>query len=180
MGAKWKSVSNWSYLYRFYLGWERQPFHGGEHGNPLQYSCLENPKDRGVWQAHIDSTTFISNLFCFILFWKHHLPYLPSWKKWKKVLLVTQSCPALYNPMDCSPPGSSIHGILQARLLEWVAILFCRGSSQARNQTHISCIAGRLFTIWATREDFRDQAGGFNGDIWGPPILHSLNHWGWP
>ena len=107
MGVKLKSVSNWSNVYRFYLGWEGQPFHGGGHDNPLQYSCLENPKDRGVWQAHIDSTTFISNLFCFILFWTHHLPYLQSWKKWKKVL-VTQSCPTLCNPMDCSPPGSSV------------------------------------------------------------------------
>ena len=54
--------------------------------------------------------------------------------------------------MDCSPPGSSVHGILQERILEWVAIPFSRGSSQARDWTHISCIAGRFFTIWATRE----------------------------
>ena len=53
--------------------------------------------------------------------------------------------------MDCSPPGSSIHGILQARILEWVAFPFSRGSSQPRNQTGVSCIAGRFFTVWATR-----------------------------
>ena len=53
-------------------------------------------------------------------------------------------------PMDCSPPGSSVHGILQARILEWVAISFSRGSSQHRDQTWVSCIAGRFFTIWAT------------------------------
>ena len=52
--------------------------------------------------------------------------------------------------MDCSPPGSSVHGILQARILEWVAIPFSRGPSQPRDQIQVSCIAGRLFTIWAT------------------------------
>jgi len=48
--------------------------------------------------------------------------------------------------MDCSSPGSSVHGISQARILEWVAISFSRGSSQPRDQTHISCIAGEFFT----------------------------------
>ena len=55
--------------------------------------------------------------------------------------------------MDYSPPGSSVYGILQAKILEWVAIPFSRGSSQLRDQTHISRIAGRFFTIWATREN---------------------------
>ena len=55
-------------------------------------------------------------------------------------------------PMDYSPPGFSVHGVLQARILEWVATAFSRGSSQPRDQTHISCIAGIFFTIWAIRE----------------------------
>ena len=55
-------------------------------------------------------------------------------------------------PMDSNPPGSSVHGILQARILVWVAIPFSRGSSQLRDQTQVSCTAGRLFTNWATRE----------------------------
>ena len=54
----------------------------------------------------------------------------------------TQSCPVLCNPTDCSPPGSSVHGILQARILEWVAIALSRESSQPRDQTQVSCIAG--------------------------------------
>ena len=58
---------------------------------------------------------------------------------------VTQLCPTLCDPMNCSQPGSSIHGIFQARVLEWVAILFL-------NWTRISCITGRFFTIWDTRE----------------------------
>ena len=56
-------------------------------------------------------------------------------------------------PMDFSPPVSSVHGILQARIQEWVAIPFSRGSSQPRDQTWVSHIAGRFFAIWATRED---------------------------
>ena len=65
---------------------------------------------------------------------------------------VTQSCPTLCNCMDCSLPGSSVHGIFQARILEWVASSFSRGSSQSRDQTWVSCITGRCFTIWAMRE----------------------------
>ena len=55
-------------------------------------------------------------------------------------------------PVDCSPPGSSVHGILQARLLEWVAISFSRGSSRPRDRTQVSHIAGRRFNLWATGE----------------------------
>ena len=63
-----------------------------------------------------------------------------------KVSEVTQSCPTLCDPMDCSPPGFSVHVILQARILEWVAISFSRGSSQPRDRTWVSCTAGRFFT----------------------------------
>ena len=54
--------------------------------------------------------------------------------------------------MDCNPRGSSIRGIFQARILEWVAISFSRGSSQPRDQTRVSLIVGRRFAFWATRE----------------------------
>ena len=57
-----------------------------------------------------------------------------------------QSCPTLCDPMDCSPPGSSLHGILQARILELVAMSTSRGSSRPRNQTCSSCIADWFFT----------------------------------
>ena len=69
-----------------------------------------------------------------------------------RYVLVSQLCPTLCDPMDCSLPGSSVHGILQARILEWVAIPSPRKSSLPRDQTWVSCIAGRFFTIWATRE----------------------------
>ena len=71
---------------------------------------------------------------------------------WKKESEVVQSCPTLCNPMDCSLPGSSVHGIFQARILEWVAISFSRRSSQPRDWTRVSHIVGRCFTIWATRK----------------------------
>ena len=68
------------------------------------------------------------------------------------VCLAAQSRPTLCDPMDCSPPGSSVHGISQATILEWVDISFSRGSSQARCRTKVSWKAERFFTIWATRE----------------------------
>ena len=66
------------------------------------------------------------------------------------VVLVAQSGLTLCNPMDCGLPGSSVHGILQARIQEWAAISFSRGSSPPRDRTQVFCIAGRFFTIWAT------------------------------
>ena len=73
--------------------------------------------------------------------------------------LVIQLSPTLCNLMDCSPPGSSVHGISQARILEWVGVSFSRESSRPRDWTWISCIAGGFFTNWATREDLF-------GDLW--------------
>ena len=92
---------------------------------------------------HILNASWYSSFQCCRLF--YHV-----WK-WSESE-VAQSCPTLCNPMDCSLLGSSIHGILQARILEWVAISFSRRSSQPRNQTQVSCISGRHFTVWATRE----------------------------
>ena len=65
--------------------------------------------------------------------------------------LVAQSYLTLCDPMDCSLPGSSIRGIFQARILEWIDISFSRGSSWPRDQTQVSHIAGKHFTIWASR-----------------------------
>ena len=63
------------------------------------------------------------------------------------VCAVAQSCLAVSHPVDCSPPDSSIHGVLQVRTLEWVAIFFYRGSSRPRDQTRISHIAGSLYHL---------------------------------
>ena len=73
-----------------------------------------------------------------------HTEYSRKWKLLSNIRLC--------EPMDCSPPVSSVHVNLQARILEWVAVPFSRGSSQPRNWTRISCIVGRFFTSWTTRE----------------------------
>ena len=82
------------------------------------------------------------------------LPREKGWERWMVGVSrckVTQSCQTLCDPVDCSLPGSSVREIFQARVLEWVAISFSRGSSWLRDWTRISCIADRCFTIWATR-----------------------------
>ena len=92
-------------------------------------------------------------------------------------MLVVQLCLTLYDPMDCSPPGSSVCGILQGRILECIAIPFSRRSSQPRNRTQVSCIAGRFFTIWVTKE------APFTQTVMSPlitPTYPSSQRWFWP
>ena len=101
------------------------PRHGSASG-PLHWHFL--PTDL-AWLPHLTSSGQIQ---CHLL---------------QKSVTVTQSCLTLCDPMDCNPPGSSVHGILQARILEWVAIPFFKGSSRPRDGTQVSCIAGEFFTI---------------------------------
>ena len=88
---------------------------------------------------------------------KNH-PTVHNWSKWDnmaKYLVVVQSLNHVQlfcGPMECSLPGSSVHGIFQARILEWVAISFSRGSSPPRDRTQVSCIGRRILYHWATRE----------------------------
>ena len=88
---------------------------GEGNGYPLQYTWLENATDRGAWQTTVHRVAKESNTTA-----------TKQQHKWtmKVKVLVVQSCPTLCNPMNCSPPGPSVHGILQARILEWVAIPF--------------------------------------------------------
>ena len=90
------------------------------------------------------------------------------WDSVKVKVSVSQLCPTLCDCMDCSPPGSPVHGILQARILKWVAIFFSRRPSWPRYQTWVSCIVGKFFTLWATRE-----AHGWEG---GRKIISSPGH----
>ena len=138
-------------------GLGRSPGRG--NGNPLQCSCLENPMETGAWWATV-----------------HRVAKSWTWLKWlsthtvpvlmKHMLLFScysgsnlqKNWTPLGSLMDCSLPGSSVHGISQVRILEWGAIYFSRGSSWPRNQTHNSCI-GRwiffsffFFNHWATWE----------------------------
>ena len=120
------------------------------------------PKVQESRKSHFSYTLtlpmrFVSNLLSRIL-----LSYSCSFFIWLLALSesrcnqwtseVAQSCLTLCDPMDCSLPGFSVHGIFQARVPEWVAIFFSSGSSWPRDQTQVSHIAGRCFTIWATRE----------------------------
>ena len=91
-------------------------------------------------------------------------------------VLVTQLCPTLIDPMDHRPPDSSVHGILQARIQEWVAIPFCRGSSPPRDRTWIVCIAGRFFTNWATGKPITDPII-FKRNMPGLVLCEDLDGW---
>ena len=94
-------------------------------------------------------------------------------------VLVAQSCLTPCDPMDCRPPGSSVHGILQAGILEWIAIPFSRGSSQPRDRTWVSCIAGGFFSIWTVQaqQDLlptRDSVWSLNHMSWGRSFLDGV------
>ena len=120
------------------------PFSLSFSGTPiiLMYTCLM------LFQTSIKLFLFnkIVFLFAVLIGW---FPLYYSQIKWSEL---AQSCLTLCDPMDCSLPGSSVHGIFQARVLEWVVISFSRGSSQPRDRTLVSRIAGKYFNLWATRE----------------------------
>ena len=114
----------------------------GGNSNPLQYSCLENLLDRGAWWATV-----------------HRVAKSQTQLKWLSTAAAAarspQSCLTLCDPMDGSPPGSSVHEILQARILEWVANSFPWGSFLSRDRMYVSCVSwtGRqILYHCATRE----------------------------
>ena len=130
------------------------------HFNILTWEipCTEEPG--GLQSKDLDMTEWVSTHMCvlyFVIFiaeiqsFSSHLansfPSIVTMFNEKVKVKGAQSCPALWNPMDYT-----VHGILQARILEWVAIPFSRGSSQPREQTQVSHIVGGFFTSWATRE----------------------------
>ena len=82
-------------------------------------------------------------------------------RKWKW----SQSCLTLFDPINCSLPGSSIRGIFQARVLQWGVISFSRGSTWPRDRTWVSCIVGRRFTLWATREALNHSSFQFSSSV---------------
>ena len=126
---------------------------GGGHGSPLQYSRLENPMDRGAQWATVHGVTknWTQLKRLSMHGTQNSIPLEISQTQNASSFLcsVAQSCLTLCNLTDCSLPGSSVHGIFQARILEWVSISFSWGSSQPMNQTcssyHISCIADGFF-----------------------------------
>ena len=115
-------------------------FPGGGHGYPLQYSCLDNPIDRGAWQATVHRVAksqtqlkWLSTHACM-----HVCMYID---RHICTRMHAQSCQTLCNPVDYSQPGSSVHEISQARIMEWVAISYSRGLSQPRDLTRVSWVS---------------------------------------
>ena len=180
-------------MWIWFPGSGRSPGEG--NGSPLQYSCRENPMDRGGWRTIVHrvgkSQTRVKWLsiytlssrsrvsFCYPCLEEFSLQSFQNYRTWKFILnqyccsstvtaesyfvfifghflwqlntivpvclhacvcSVAQLCLTLCNPVDCSPPGSSVHGTLRARIMEWVAISFSRGSSRPRDGTCISCV----------------------------------------
>ena len=94
------------------------------------------------------STTFSKLLFLLM----HFIPQKKNQHGQYYCCFVAKLCPALLPRLNCSPPGSSVHGIIQAKILQWVAISFSRGPSWPRDQTHVSCIGRWTLYYYATRE----------------------------
>ena len=94
-------------------------------------------------------------------------------------MLVSQLCPALYHPTDCSPPGSSVRGILQTRILEWVGIHLSRESSWPMDQSQVSCISDGFSSVWARREALSSYGKMHeSGVIETIPLIRSSATWG--
>ena len=151
--------------------WRFQPLRykpGAAGVHVVRRSCLENTGGLFWWSSDKESTCQCRGHRV----WKDFIylgatkPMSPNYwspcilgpvlcnnrKKEKKESEITQLCPTLCHPMDCSLPGSSVYRIFQARILEWVSISFSRRSSWSMDWTWVSCIVGRCFTVWATRE----------------------------
>ena len=119
-------------------------------------SCVTPPGVYGTSQARIlewvviyfSKGSFLSRDQTCVSCTGRHILY--HWAT-RSELKVAQLCPTLCDPMDCSQPSSSVHGLLQARVLEWAVNPFSRVSSWRRNQTQFSRVAGSFFTIWPTR-----------------------------
>ena len=155
-GVKWQSLSCvWLFVNPWTRAWPGFSVH-----RILQARILEqvaSPSSRGfswprdwTWVSHIIGR--------FFSIWATEEEAFYQHSQWLKnylchvLCLVAQWCQILCDPVDCSPPGSSVHGVSTARILEWVAMPSSRGSSQPRDRTQVSRIADRFFTIWATRE----------------------------
>ena len=133
---------------------------GESHGRGASWAAIYGVAQSRTWLSDSTELNWTSMGSSLPMNWAH-VSYigrwiLCHWATWEALIyplkVEVKSCPTLRDPMDCSLPGSSAHGIFQARVLEWLAISFSRGSSQPMDQTQVSHIVGRCFTVWATRE----------------------------
>ena len=132
-----------------FLGWE-DSLEKGIHSSILAWrDCIVHGVTKGrTWLSDFDFDFWFSNTETY---WEINSNSISTF--WVFPICccgsVAKSCPILFSAVDCILPGSSVHRILQARILKWVTMPSSRGSSQCRDQTHVSCIAGGFFT---TRE----------------------------
>ena len=176
---QWPQICRWYYPYRRKWRGTKEPLDESERGKWKTFLKINIQKTKIMasgpntsWQ--IDRETMETGRLYFLGLQNHCRRWLQPWNEktlapWKKSYDqprqnikkqkryfgdksgVAQSCPTLCNPMDCSLPGSSVHRIFQAIVLEWVSISFSRGSSRPRDWTQVSSIVDRRFTMWATR-----------------------------
>ena len=131
-------------------------YHLSHQGSPPWVQLINPYRQQRKTDFHISSQhSCLLQIVC--LHPKNKLTVLRGWGGCQDMYVHSSHhlCLTLCHPMDCSPPGSSVHGILQARILEWVALPSSRGSSWPRDRTHISyisCIAGGFFNCWAIEE----------------------------
>ena len=139
-----KTLCTWVWLFLTSLSVAHQAPLSREFSRQEYWSGLPGPPP-----VYLPNPGLNPHLLCLLNWQMGSLPLAPPGKpkenmKWSE-MKVTQSCLTLCNPMDCI-----VHGILQARILEWVAFLFSRGSSQPSDWTQVSCIAGIFLTSWVT------------------------------
>ena len=120
-------------------------FSGQKYWNELPWPPPGHLPNPGIKSVSLMSPALAGRFFTTSTTWEALLRYFVC-------VLVAQKCLTLRDSIDCSLPHSSVHGILHSRILEWVTIPFSSGSSQPRDRTQVSSIAGGFFTIWGTRE----------------------------
>ena len=158
--AIWPSNPTAGHIHQGNQNWKRHVYPNVHHSTVYIARTWKQPRcpsaDEWIKLWYIYTMEYYSaikkNAFDSILMrWMKLEPIIQS--KVNQKVLVAKSCLTLCDPMGCSPLGSSIHGISQARILEWVAISFSRESSQPRDRTRVSHSAGSFFIVWATREE---------------------------
>ena len=141
-GKKNLKKNNYMYMYN----WIILVYLKLTHCKPTTLQCKIKVREK---KKSVINSTYWTHEWCCP--WKFCPSHKFPWHHLESASVSCSVCLTLYDTTDCSPPGSSVRGILHARILEWVAISFSRRTSWPRDQTQISCIAGGFFTNWVTK-----------------------------